>query len=179
MPHYPNDFATMRAALYTWVSGDLGVGWTTVFARQPGDGLRAPAPPTKPFAKIEFLELPQAEGRQFKQSVDASPTQLDVYVRNVAMMRVEVQLYADTDERVRAENLRASLDLLYPTLDNFQVAGLVAIPSEVIAKDLSAIFASQNEFRYALEVGFRVETRRTVTNYPYIGTVSPVGLTVN
>lgn len=178
MPTYPANFATMRQAIVDWVRTELGMadlvpsGWSVMVARQPGDGLRAPAPP-KPFAKIEFIQLPQAEGRQFAQAQDAGPTQLNMHVRNVGMMRVEVQLFADTDERVRAENLRASLNLLFPTIDRFRVAGLTIVPSEVVSTDLSQVFASQNEFRYALEIGFRVETRRTVTDYPWIETVNP------
>jgi hypothetical protein len=182
VPTYPTDFVTMRQALFDWVSTDLGApasGWRVMIANQPGDALRAPALPAKPFAKIEFLELPQAEGRQFAQSNNAGPTQLDVYVRNVGLMRVEVQLYADTDERVRAESLRASVDLLYPTIDLLKAAGLTIVPSEVRARDLSAIFAGQNEFRYALEIGLRVETRRVVTNYPWIETVQPLTVAVN
>ena len=179
---YPTDFATMRQALFDWVSTDLGApgsGWRVMIADQPGDALRAPALPTKPFAKIEFLELPQPEGRQFAQAVDAGPTQLDMYVRNVGLLRVEVQLYADTDERLRAESLRASLDLLYPTIDLLRTAGLTIVPSETRARDLSAIFAGQNEFRYALELGLRVETRRLVTAYPWIETAQPLTVSVN
>lgn len=179
MPTYPTDLTTMRLALYTWVTGQLGVGWTVVHEPQEGDGRRRPAPPAKPFAKIQLLDVPQPEGRQFAQQLDASPTRIDMHVRNVAEMKVEVQLFADTDARGLAENLRASLDLQYPTLDALSVAGLVSIPSQITLKDMSTIFASENEFRYLLEVGFRVETRRTVADYPYIGTVNPLTVGVS
>jgi hypothetical protein len=178
MPTYPQDFATMRQALYDWVSGDLGVGWTVVHEPQDGDGRRRPAP-AKPFAKIHVLDAPQPEGRQFLQMEDASPTELNAHVRNVGLMRVEVQLFSDTDQRAAAENLRASLDLRYPTLDSFFVAGLTVVPSEVSLRDLSEIFSGEREYRYALEIGFRVETRRTVTYYPWIETAQPLAVEVN
>lgn len=178
MPTYPADFAVMRQALFDWVSAELGGGWTVVHAPQDGDGRRRPAP-AKPWAQIRMIGVPQAEGRAFTQLADGAPGECDHYTRNVGTMTVEVQLFADTDVRGTLTDLRASLCREYPVLDDLRAAGLVSIEALAQERDLSAVFAGENEFRYVLEVPFRVETRRVVTNYPVIESIGPTGITVN
>lgn len=147
--------------------------WTVFFAGQDFDDRRAPVP-SKPFVAIRFLDLPTDEGRQWAQAFDTSATTIGVVVRNIGLIRTEIQIFSDTDERVIAERLRKSLDVLYPGLDQLSIAGLVPVPSETRMRDLSQIFSGEREFRYVLEVGLRVETRYVIDDYPTIETVSPV-----
>lgn len=152
--------------------------WTVILVGNDGDNRRAPVPPSKPFATIDFLDLPTAEGRQWAQADDPSPTSLRMTVRNLALLRCEIQLFSNRTELVLAERLRSTLDLLYPGLDLLAAAGLVPVPSETRMRDLSKIFSSELEFRYVLEVGLRLETRFVVDSYPYISDVRPLTVTV-
>lgn len=160
-------------------TSEVSFDWTVFFSWMDGADRRAPAPPTKPFAVIRILDLPQDEGRQWAQAYDSGPTTLGMVVRNIGMIRTEIQIFSDTEQRVAAERLRKNLDLQYPQIDRLTTAGMASIPGETRMRDLSQVFSGETEFRYLLEIGLRVETRFEVTeDYPYISEVRPLTVDV-
>ncbi len=180
---FPEDwFATMEPAFVAWVVASLtasgsrgGDAWEVALSKQDGDGKRAPMP-KRPGAVIKFLDQVGIEGRQNSHTEDGAvpATDADYHVEAMGRGTVEVQLYSEDDDRVAAANLRASLDLQFPTLDALRAAGITMLEALATERDLSEVFAEENEFRYVLEVPFRVSRRNVTTDYPWIETVAPI-----
>ena len=187
---YPADwFDTIRPAFVWWVRAELngepgpnptGIGsraneqWTVGLAQQDGEGREA-SMPKRPAAVITFLDVVQVEGRQTRRTADnpTNPaTQADHFVEGAGRGVVEVQLFSACDERQALASLRASLCRGFPTRDTLRSAGVVLLESQAIERDLSEVFAEASEFRYALEVPFRVSRQRETQNYPWIETVT-------
>lgn len=173
MPTYPQDWAsTMQPAIRAWVVDALGGGWAVIWGRQQGPGATGEGPrPSKPFASIQALDLPELGGMD-AQEVDVSPAQMDVIMRAAGECLIEIQLFADDDQRAAIETLRAAL-MTQPTCDALALAGLSLLPDSAVPRDLSLIFSGAREFRYALEVPARFEVASTFTDQPFIETVDP------
>lgn len=173
MPTYPDDWtSTMRPALYAWVSGVLGVGWTVAFGDQPN----APRPTPKPFASIRVAGPPEVQQRLSRRTLSVDAERADLRVGGEGLLQVEVQLYSDEAALPSLEALRLALEDPFGT-EALEAAGLV-FRDVLAASDLSAAFAGAREYRYLLEVRFALELRRVNTDVPWIESGPGGGLPV-
>lgn len=178
MPEYPNDWsATMQPAIRSWVTGVLGGAWSVIWGRQQGPGATGEGPrPTKPFASLQALDLPDVVGRMDPELVDVSPTQMDVRLRGAGEFVLEVQTFSDDDQRAAVSQLQASLKT-QSVRDALRTAGLTLVADAASMRDLSETFAGATEFRYVLELPVRLELRHTFTDQPFLDDPANVDVT--
>ena len=176
---YPRDwFDFIRPGFVWWVQTELDRAgsrnqdpWTVALTQQDGDGRRA-MHPTRPSAQITFIGIPQNESRMVSTFEDVSATRMDHHTDVMKAGTVQVEVFSAHDEIVAIEELRASVNRVYPTQEGLRSAGIVVLEALGTPRDLSDLVGGEYEYRYVLEFPYRVSQRSTLQDYPWIETVN-------
>lgn len=175
MPTWPADQTALEDAIATWVQTVLqGIdpSWTVFWANQDH-----PAP-SKPFARLDFLDAPQEEAPASETITCPAPPVAQNDVRTSAFVILEVALFASDDQEAARSALRQSIIAEWPHREALAAAGWSV--GEIVAdRDLSQEFAGREEYRGVFELRLRVTVQHTVANYPWIETANPAVIGVS
>lgn len=173
MPYLPADWApTMRPALWAWISGVLGAGWTVVWSQQG-----APAP-ALPYAILDIISPPTAIGRASVSQVD-NVTSLIERIEGDAEFTLSITLLSVDDSQPQIQAIEASR-YRQTVIDALSAAGL-AVRRRLGTREVDAILGAQWETRPVLDLSIgarvRIDTEQTDWMDPdlILGTIATAG----
>ena len=173
MPFLPADWvSTMRPAIWNWVSGVLGVGWTVIWSQQS-----APAP-ALPYAILDIVSPPTAIGRPSVAQVDNVTTLIE-RIEGDAEFTLSITLLSVDDSQPQIQALEMSR-YSQLVIDALYAAGL-AVRRCLSTREVDAVAGAQWETRPVIDfaVGARVRIDNPQTDWMdpdlLLGTITTSG----